>query len=203
MHRSRPTALARSAWRRWFLDRKAEFWLGQLRATWSLSELRARVVGVRAETATTKTFTLTTPRAWPGHVAGQYVPVEVEIEGVRVRRCYSISSGGSQPGRQTIEITVKWVPGGRVSSWMHEHLAVGAVVRLGAPAGDFTVGAPTKLLLVGAGSGITPIAAIRGIASASLPWALRKASFASRFATRTSASLRPARSGRCACAATW
>jgi len=161
MHRSRPIALARSAWRRWFLDRTAEFWLGELRATWSLSELRARVVAVRAETADTKTFTLMTPRAWPGHVAGQYVPVDVEIDGVRVRRCYSISSGGSEPGRQPIEITVKSVPGGRVSTWMHEHLAVGAVVRLGAPAGEFTVTSPrAKLLLIGAGSGITPIAAI-------------------------------------------
>lgn len=160
LHRTRPADLARSAWRRWFLDRKAEFWLGQLRATWSLSELRARVVAVRSETADTKTFTLTTPRTWPGHVAGQYVPVEIEIAGVRHRRCYSISSGGSAPGRQRIEITVKRVPGGRVSTWMHAHLAAGAVVRLGAPAGDFTVSANAKLLLVGAGSGITPIAAI-------------------------------------------
>lgn len=160
MHRSRPTALARSAWRRWFLDRTAEFWLGEVRATWSLRELRARVIAIRSETADTKTFTLTTPRAWPGHIAGQYVPVDVEIDGVRVRRCYSISSGGSAPGRQTIEITVKRVPGGRVSTWMHDHLVAGAVVRLGAPAGDFTIAAPGKLLLVGAGSGITPIAAI-------------------------------------------
>ncbi len=160
MHRSGPAALARSAWRRWFLDRKTEFWLGQLRATWSLHELRARVVAVRAETADTRTFTLTTPRAWPGHRAGQYVPVEVEIEGVRVRRCYSISSGSSEPGRQTIEITVKRVPGGRVSTWMHEHLGAGSVVRLGEPGGEFTVSSPHKLLLIGAGSGVTPIAAI-------------------------------------------
>ncbi len=161
MHRTRPTALARSAWRRWFLDRTAEFWLGELRATWSIAELRARVVSVYAETADTRTFTLSTPRAWPGHRAGQYVPIEVEIQGVRVRRCYSISSGASAPGRQTIDITVKRVPGGRVSTWMHEHLAVGAVVRLGAPAGEFTVATPAKkLLLIGAGSGITPIAAI-------------------------------------------
>lgn len=157
MHR---TGLARSAWRRLFLDRKAEFWLGELRPTWSLRELRARVLGVRAETAQAKTFTLLTPRTWPGHRAGQYVPVEVEIDGVRVRRCYSISSGASSAGRQRIEITVKRVPGGKVSNWMHDHLGPGSMVRLGAPAGDFTVEQPGKLLLVGAGSGITPIAAI-------------------------------------------
>lgn len=157
MHR---TGLARTAWRRLFLDRTAEFWLGELRATWSLREMRARVIGVVAETAETKTFTLVTPRTWPGHRAGQYVPIDLEIDGVRVRRCYSISSGASRPGRQRIAITVKRVPGGKVSSWMHAHLAPGAIVRLGAPAGDFVVDVPGKLLLVGAGSGITPVVAI-------------------------------------------
>jgi len=156
-----PARFAHSAWRRWFLDRTADFWLGELRATWSLSEQRARVVAVHNETADAKTFEITTPRAWPGHRAGQYVPVEVEIDGVRVRRNYSISSGASEPGRQRIAITVKRVPDGRVSSWMHAHLLAGDVVRLGAPAGDFVAGAaPARLLLVGAGSGITPIAAI-------------------------------------------
>lgn len=160
MHRS-PARVAESAWRRWFLDRTADFWLGELRATWSLSERRARVVAVRCETADAKTFELATPRSWPGHRAGQYVPVEVEIDGVRVRRNYSISSGASDPGRQRIAITVKHVAGGRVSSWMHAHLTEGKVLRIGMPAGDFVVGAPpTRLLLVGAGSGITPIAAI-------------------------------------------
>lgn len=157
MHR---TGLARAAWRRLFLDRKAEFWLGELRATWSLREMRARVVAVHAETANATTFTLLTPRTWPGHRAGQYVPVELEIDGARVRRCYSISSGASLPGRQYIAVTVQRVAGGKVSNWMHAHLGPGAVVRLGAPAGDFTVEAPGKLLLVGAGSGITPVAAI-------------------------------------------
>lgn len=160
MHRS-PARFANTVWRRWFLDRTAEFWLGELRPTWSLSEQRARVVAVRTETADTKTFDITTPRAWPGHRAGQYVPVEVEIDGVRVRRCYSISSGASEPGRQRIAITVKRVPDGRVSTWLHASLHPGDIVRLGTPTGDFTIGAPPpRLLLVGAGSGITPIAAI-------------------------------------------
>jgi ferredoxin-NADP reductase len=160
MHRS-PARFAESAWRRWFLDRTADFWLGELRATWSLSERRGRVVSVHSETADTKTFEIITPRSWPGHRAGQYVPVEVEIDGVRVRRNYSISSGASESGRRRIAITVKRVPGGRVSTWMHAHLREGDVVRLGSPAGDFVVGAPpARLLLVGAGSGITPIAAI-------------------------------------------
>lgn len=157
----RAPAVARTAWHRWFLDRKAEFWIGELRASWSLREMRGRIVEVCAETADTKTFTIAVPRAWPGHRAGQYVPIEVEIDGVRVRRCYSISSGGSPRGTGRIAITVKRVLGGRVSRWLHDHLAPGAIVRLGAPAGDFVVADSTRpLLLVGAGSGITPIMAI-------------------------------------------
>ncbi len=157
----RAPAVARTAWHRWFLDRKAEFWLGELRSSWSLRELRGRVVEIATETADTKTFTIAVPRAWPGHRAGQYVPIELEIAGVRVRRCYSISSGGSPRGAGRIAITVKRVLGGRVSGWLHDHLALGAIVRLGAPAGDFVVADPARpLLLVGAGSGITPIMAI-------------------------------------------
>ncbi|HEY3805204.1 MAG TPA: ferredoxin reductase [Kofleriaceae bacterium] len=153
--------MVRTAWHRWFLDRNVEFWLGELRPAWSLRELRGRVIEVVDETAAVKTFAIAVPRAWPGHRAGQYVPVEVEIEGVRVRRCYSISSGGSAPGAGRIAITVKRVPGGRVSGWLHEHAAPGTIVRLGSPAGDFVVSDPARpLLFVAAGSGITPIVAI-------------------------------------------
>lgn len=120
------------------------------------------MIEVVDETADTKTFVLAPNRRWPGHVAGQYVPVELEIGGVRVRRCYSISSGGSRRGAQRISITVRRVPGGRVSSFLHDHIKPGAIVRLGMPAGELTVPAdvPAKLLLVAGGSGITPVIAI-------------------------------------------
>ena len=153
--------IAKHAWRRWFLDRQADFWVGELRARWSLTEQRAQVVEVVRETADTATFVLDPGRGWPGHRAGQYVPVEVEIAGVRVRRCYSISSGASAPGARRIAITVRRVAGGRVSPWLHANLRPGAVGRLGAPAGDFLAPAsPTPLLLVSGGSGVTPIVAI-------------------------------------------
>ncbi|HEY4239386.1 MAG TPA: iron-sulfur cluster-binding domain-containing protein [Kofleriaceae bacterium] len=154
---------------RLFLDRHAEFWLGELSARWSLAERRARVREVIVETPDTRTFVLDPGRRWPGHVAGQYVPVEVEIDGVRVRRCYSISSGASAPGARRIAITVRRVPNGKVSAFLHDHVGPGAVLGLGAPAGTFVVdesatsarGLPEGgLLLVGGGSGLTPIHAI-------------------------------------------
>jgi stearoyl-CoA 9-desaturase NADPH oxidoreductase len=142
--------------RRLFLDRQLAFWLGELDPAWSLTELRARVALVTEETHDVKTFALEPSSAWPGHRAGQYVPVEVEIDGVRVRRCYSISSapGGARPA-----ITVKRVKGGRVSSFLHDHVRPGFVLGLGAPAGDFVLRtpAPGKLLLLSGGSGATPV----------------------------------------------
>jgi len=153
--------LARAAWRRWFLARHAEFWLGDLGTSWSLAAPRARVVDVIDETADTRTLVLAPGSRWPGHRAGQYVPVEIEVAGVRVRRCYSISSGGAEPGARRIAITVRRVAGGRASAALHQ-LRRGAIVGLGAPAGDFVLGPPAaaKLVLVGGGSGITPIMAL-------------------------------------------
>src|SRR4051812_32764561 len=125
-----------SAWRRWFLDRHADFWLAELGSAWSSSELRARVVEIIVETADTRTFVLAPNRHWPGHRAGQYVPVAVEIDGARVKRCYSISSGASLPGRdRRIAITVRRVPGGRVSNHLHDHVKPGDILALGTPAG--------------------------------------------------------------------
>ncbi|MEO8703557.1 MAG: ferredoxin reductase [Kofleriaceae bacterium] len=152
--------LAASAWRRWFLDRQAEFWLAELGSAWSPTELRARVVEVIEETVDTRSFVLAPNRHWPGHRAGQYVPIEVELDGARVRRCYSISSGSSRPNTRHITITVKRVPGGRVSNHLHDHVRAGAILALGLPAGDFVVDQPAPLLLVAGGSGITPVIAI-------------------------------------------
>lgn len=145
--------------RRLFLDRHAEFWLGEIAPARSLSELRAKVVSVTRETDDTKTFALRPNAAWRGHLAGQYTSIEVEIDGVRVRRCYSISS---PPGRLPIALTVKRIPGGLVSTWMHEALRPGDVVRLGPATGGFTLptATPARLLLLSGGSGITPVMSI-------------------------------------------
>ena len=98
--------IAATAWRRWFLDRHTDFWLREFGLSWLVAEPRARVLEVIDETSDTRTLVLAPGRRWPGHRAGQYVPIELEIDGVRVRRCYSISSGSSQPGARRIGIQV-------------------------------------------------------------------------------------------------
>lgn len=156
--------LVASARHRWFLDQHAQFWFTEFGSAWSPSTLRARVVELVDETPEARSFVLATNRHWPGHRAGQYVPIEIEQGGVRVRRCYSISSGGSPPGATRLTLTIQRIAGGRVSSWAHDHLLPGALLGLGRPAGEFVLAPRTTtsrpLLLIAGGSGITPIRAL-------------------------------------------
>jgi stearoyl-CoA 9-desaturase NADPH oxidoreductase len=156
---------ARSIVRHIAQSRQVDFWMQEFSKTWSLTEIRARVVEVIDESHDVRTFVLAPNRHWPGHRAGQFVSVEVEVDGVRLQRCYSISSA---PGDAQLKITVKRVPGGRVSSWMHDKVHVGAVLGLSKPAGEFTANienfspgsSPQKWLLVSGGSGVTPVMSI-------------------------------------------
>jgi stearoyl-CoA 9-desaturase NADPH oxidoreductase len=153
-----PATLARHL----FLDRQLAFWRGELGlGAPRLGLVRARVLDVVAETPDVRTFVLRPGAGWRRHQAGQYTTVEVEIDGVRVRRCYSISSA---PSDRRLAITVKRVAGGRVSSWLHDNVQAGDVLHLAPPAGDFVLPAasptPRKLLLLSGGSGITPVMSI-------------------------------------------
>ncbi|MFX8719869.1 3-ketosteroid-9-alpha-hydroxylase, partial [Acinetobacter baumannii] len=48
------------------------------------------------------------------------------------------------------------------SNHLHDHVQVGDVLTLNPPTGEFVIGpqAPERLLLIGAGSGITPLMSI-------------------------------------------
>jgi ferredoxin-NADP reductase len=146
----------RAVIRRLFLDRQASFWMNELAPLHAGDQCRARIVSIVDETPDTKTFVLQPNFRFRGHEAGQYVSVEVEVDGVRTSRCYSISS---PPGAEHLTITVRRVPDGRVSSWLHEHSRPGDVLRLGPATGDFVLPAvrPEKLLFLSGGSGITPL----------------------------------------------
>lgn len=133
--------------------------LAQLRPTWSLGRIRARLVRVDDETPDTKTFVLRPNRRWPGCRAGQHVGIAVDVDGVRHGRRYSITSA---PDERDVAITVKRQPGGIVSGWLHDHARPGLVVTLAPPDGDFVLPSPlpTRILLLSAGSGITPVMAM-------------------------------------------
>ena len=122
----------------------------------SFSEVRARVVRVIDETADTKTWVLAPNALWEGARAGQFVRVQMEINGRREERVYSLSS---RPGARRMAITVKRQPGGLVSNFLHDHVIAGDVLTLSQAMGEFVLpqDLPAKMLLLSAGSGITPV----------------------------------------------
>jgi ferredoxin-NADP reductase len=116
---------------------------------------------VRQETHDVKTFVLGArePRLIR-YAPGQFITLELEIGGQTVNRCYTLSSTPTRP--DTVSITVKRVPGGAVSNWLHDHLQPGSVLRVLGPAGSFScflqpVQPQQKYLFLSAGSGITPL----------------------------------------------
>jgi ferredoxin-NADP reductase len=88
---------------------------------------------------------------------GQHLTVSISVSGQRLSRCYSLSSPPTRP--DSLTITVKRVPGGPVSNWLHDHVRPGDSLEVSGPLGSFApAGHPSeKQLYLTAGSGITPL----------------------------------------------
>ncbi len=115
-------------------------------------------VEVVSATHDVRTFVLRTPPAWTGRFqAGQHLVVSLVIDDAARERCYTIASSPTRTDR--ISLTVKRVPGGPVSNWLHDHLGVGDRLHVRGPFGRFTMDEhpATKHLFLSAGSGITPL----------------------------------------------
>lgn len=156
-----PLQLLRSPWLRPLNDLAAiDDLLGLVDPVWSLRTIKARVVRACRENADVRTLWLRPNHLWPGHQPGQHVSVEVEISGRRLRRTFSISSPPRADG--LLAITVKRRPEGKVSNWWNDVPVVGDVLTLGTPSGNFVLPAslPSKLVMISAGSGITPLMAM-------------------------------------------
>lgn len=135
---------------------------------WSQGELIVRCIGVIDETHDVKTFRFVSdPPMLFTYKPGQFITLNLQINGEEISRSYSISSTPSRP--HTLEITVKRVPPdfsceqqtpkGLVSNWLHDNVKVDTCIEINGPFGNFTCFAnpAEKLLLISAGSGITPI----------------------------------------------
>jgi len=89
---------------------------------------------------------------------GQYVKVEICLNGVTCLRNYSISA---PKNANEISITVKRLPDGLVSSYLTKQLKLGDIVRMTSPIGNFTLipksSSGKNYFFICAGSGITPI----------------------------------------------
>ena len=134
--------------------------------------LRGKIVEVRPETAESATLVIKPGRDWSGHVPGQYVRVGVDVDGVRLWRTYSLTHG-PRPDR-CISVTVKAIPDGVVSQHLVHRARPGQMIQLAQAQGEFVLPQPipAKLLLVTAGSGITPvIGMLRNLFSRATPYA--------------------------------
>ncbi|MGY1503234.1 2Fe-2S iron-sulfur cluster-binding protein [Streptomyces sp. QTS52] len=108
-----------------------------------------RIKRIVQETADTRTYVLDAPFPYR---AGQFLTVRA----CGALRSYSMSS--SPDTDSELMTTVKRVPGGLVSNWMHDHLAPGDLIETTSPAGVFCLREGTApLVALCGGSGVTPI----------------------------------------------
>lgn len=133
-----------------------DFWLQHVHPTWSIQRGLATIVGREQINHDTITLILRPNRHVPMFQAGQHLNLTVHINGVRITRSYSPSRHPAHP--QDIAITVKRIEGGAVSTWLHTQAKLGDVVELDGLFGQMTLPAADQpLLLLAAGSGITPM----------------------------------------------
>ncbi|MEV9641991.1 NO-inducible flavohemoprotein [Mammaliicoccus sciuri] len=101
----------------------------------------------------------------PYYLPGQYITIRTSIPGVKnvVNRQYSLSQKSND---ETFRISVKredsLQPNGVVSCYLHNEAAVGDIIEVSVPAGDFYL-EPTKttpVTLISGGVGITPMKAM-------------------------------------------
>ncbi|MER9344924.1 iron-sulfur cluster-binding domain-containing protein [Mesorhizobium sp. M0601] len=123
-------------------------------------ELRLVLVDRRAETANVTTYVFEAIRQDGQifrHHPGQSLSLTLPSGSNLFQRSFTIASGGTDGNR--IELTIKTGGQAQATLWMHKYLRIGDTLAARGPFGRFSlVHAPkAPLLLVGAGSGMTPI----------------------------------------------
>jgi ferredoxin-NADP reductase len=117
------------------------------------------VAGAKWETPRVRTLELNVPE-WADHLAGQHLDVRLTAEdGYQAERSYSIASA---PG-EMLALTVERLNDGEVSPYLVDEARGGDGFEVRGPIGGYFVwepADPTKVLLVGGGSGVVPLMAM-------------------------------------------
>lgn len=135
------------------------FWLGKINPLLSVDTALGKIVArkVAAKNAVSLTIQCNKHVAMPQ--PGQHVSIKVEVDGRSFTRSYSPSVVSLNP--LCLEITVKKVTDGKVSTWLNQHASVGDVLEIGQPFGEFLWTEQQRpVVLLAAGSGITPIVSL-------------------------------------------
>lgn len=119
-----------------------------------------KIKSIRRETSDSVRIALRVPtelQAQFEYMPGQHLPFQLQLDGKKLRRTYSICSSADEP----LEIGVRVQSGGRFSEYAANVLAVGDEIEVMPPSGQFKLEleANNAKDYVGfaAGSGITPI----------------------------------------------
>ena len=88
------------------------------------------------------------------HEPGQYIGLRLDVDDTEVRRNYSLSAASDG---ESLRISVKREIGGKASTWLHAHVRIGDELDVFPPAGQFTLKAGERpVVLISGGVGITP-----------------------------------------------
>jgi ring-1,2-phenylacetyl-CoA epoxidase subunit PaaE len=124
--------------------------------------LTLRVAEVIRETDDATTIIFENPDENLEYLPGQYLTLILPDGTTRTRRAYSICS--SPDCDDAIGITVKRVDEGKVSNYLNDHMKVGDTFEVLKPMGNFTPSLDPQhsghYVLIGGGSGITPLMSI-------------------------------------------
>jgi len=121
-----------------------------------------QLVQITQQTPDSKTlrFAVSGPRK-PDALPGQFLTFSFLFDGKKVTRCYSICSSPARSGY--VEITPKRLSNGCVSMFLNDRAPIGMTVEAAGPFGQFCLNPADRdngLVLVAAGSGITPMMAM-------------------------------------------
>ncbi len=141
--------------RGWLREASVDAVLARLHPAWRLNRLFARVLDRRWVADDMLAFTLQLNGNWRGAEPGQRIQVYLEVDGVRLSRCYSLTAVNADG---SVEIAIKRHAGGRLSPRLLDHLGVGDALELGEPFGELSWPYQAQaVLLLAAGSGLTPL----------------------------------------------
>ena len=104
----------------------------------------------------------------PPYKPGQYLTMKVDVGGAddSVIRCYSLSR---RPDSDRYRISVKRIPFGTASNYLHDQIVEGTVIEVKAPKGKFFVKSSSRrpVVLIGGGIGVTPLLAMLDVLTVS------------------------------------
>jgi len=120
----------------------------------------ATIVAIRQETPTIKSFVLECSAAAFAFMPGQWIDLHVEIAGHDEVGGYSMINAPRGDGR--IELAIKYSDTHAVTRYLHENARVGDRVAVSNGSGSFYYepGMGDRVVLIGAGVGVTPLLSI-------------------------------------------